>query len=107
MARYHLKKLPEDSFDDPNTGGGWIVHKEVSYEKDEYLGHYMMMRCPKCLQLAGLELHSIEPNGEVNASILCNCRTKDGECGWHEWAVLDEWDSRWRKNAGDRYLTKI
>ncbi len=99
--------MPEEGWDDPKSGGAWGLHRQVSYGSGEYLGHHMLMRCPKCLQLSGLQLHSIEPNGEVNASVLCNCKVEGGECGWHEWVVLDGWDPEWRKNAGEEYCTKI
>jgi len=31
--------------------------------------------------------HTIEPNGEVNASYLCH----RADCGWHEMVVLEGW----------------
>ncbi len=69
----------------------------------------MVMRCPKCKGLTALLLHSIDTNGEVNASVLCNQKRKveDTECGWHEWVVLDGWDPAWRKVANEEYLTKV
>ena len=42
--------------------------------------------CPRGHK-ANLRDHTIEPDGEVNASILCG----EPECGWHVWGTLEDW----------------
>jgi hypothetical protein len=51
-------------------------------------------RCPKCRKASEMLNHSVEPNGEVNASIACF-----PPCDYHVWGILDGW-SNGKKEAG-------
>lgn len=52
-------------------------------------------RCPECLRAAAMVLHSVDADGEVNASIACV-----SPCGYHVWGKLDGW-THGVKKAGD------
>lgn len=56
--------------------------------------------CGQCGAVAGcLVKHSIEENGEVNASYVCSATG----CGWHVFVRLDGWDLG-RKDAGVAFV---
>lgn len=99
MDREHFPKL-----DNP-TGArdekGWCIHREDGIEK-------VFLSCPGIRGMSRITHHSIEPNGEVNASVLCTQPWGDeGMNEYHAFVVLDNWDTAYRKNAGDEGLTKI
>jgi hypothetical protein len=60
----------------------------------------VVFRCPNG-HGAACTNHSIEPNGEINASVLC------WENDYHEWCILDGWPSDMRKRAGEHFPEKI
>jgi hypothetical protein len=43
---------------------------------------YIRCACGLCM---GLDRHTIEPNGEINPSLL------HPECGWHVYGTLADW----------------
>ena len=96
MERKHIPHLQFDSI--PESGGGWaVLDKEIEFF------------CPNCRHWAGLRLHSIDQNGEVNASVACAGKKKLGEervpCDYHEFVILDDWPHDWSKKAGDSTIT--
>ena len=80
-ARVHLPRVPCDSM-----LPGWSFFS-IGGRPDS-----VVVRCAHCKSMGMLVKHSIEPNGEVNASIYC-C-----EPG-HIFAVLDDWPEGLRKSA--------
>jgi len=48
-----------------------------------------MTRCPKCGGRAGLDLHSVDANGDANASYLC---ARGEICNFHVYVRLLDWD---------------
>ncbi len=87
MDRKHLPKLEGDQIFEHKAG--WFLINE----KD---GHIPAFHC-KCGENGELRNHSIESNGEINASVLCP------KNDYHEFCILDDWDKCYRKKAGDRY----
>lgn len=73
---------------------GWWTNCELPSGNIEIL-----FRCANNRN-AGIANHSIDSNGEVNASVLCHCG-----CGYHEFVVLDNWPKKWSKAAGEKYVT--
>lgn len=72
--------------------GGWFFWK-LDEQPDA-----VCFRCPDCRSNGLLRLHSIKPDGEVNASVVCSC-------GYHEFVVLDLWPSELQKLAGAMTVT--
>lgn len=101
MTRTHYPRI-----DGPFTSsaGWWIECLD-----DE--GGMVMWKCPTCHRVGALAGHSVDANGEVNASVACNGRRStwsplDGKtirspCDFHEWIVLDDWPDGVTKTAGE------
>jgi len=50
----------------------------------------VMIKCPKCGKIAGLDDHVINPvgkNGEVSPSLVC----PNDKCNFHEYVELEDW----------------
>jgi hypothetical protein len=102
MDRKHIKRIKMGDFPE---GGGYAV-TGFSNATGEHLGTRLSFLCPQCLYYSFLPLHSIDSDGAVNASVLCNATRRDGQpCTYHEFVILDDWDPRMSQNAGDEYLT--
>jgi hypothetical protein len=85
---------------------GWFI---AEYASDNVFRgrRELMFRCPKCLCLGALGLHSVDQNGEVNASVLHQRPSAGVEtCGWHEWVTLEGWPPSLHKAAGERFITE-
>lgn len=78
MSRYQIPLAPSNRREDM-PAGSWRL---VMWGDDRSF----IISCPKC----GLEAcanHSIEPNGDVNPSVVC---PHDG-CDFHEFVTLEGW----------------
>lgn len=91
MERKHLPKLNNKQIGE-NILGWFLVNTNE--------GKKVIFQCPSGHR-AGLELHSIDRNGEVNASVLCY------ENDYHEMVILDDWDNNFYKVAGEETIKKI
>jgi len=69
--------------------GGWYM-LELDLNDGSEKQEAPVFRCPKCLTLSALRLHSISLAGEVDASVLCSC-------GWHQYVILQDWPPTMRK----------
>jgi hypothetical protein len=97
MDRKHIPKALEDAIREedghryiarahPEDPSSWVIFDDRVY-----------MHCEGVYGYALLTLHTIDSNGEVNASVLCT----DGTGGeYHEWVILDDWPSKMHKRAG-------
>jgi hypothetical protein len=108
MSRKHFPKTKKIyNYNHEEDPFGWFVADCVT-QRGEKLGKRVMFKCPKCKQFGCLTLHSIDRNGEVNASLLHHYPIDGKEtCGYHEFIVLDGWPRDYIKKAGDEYLTKV
>jgi hypothetical protein len=76
MSRVVIPKTDlRRSFADPSPAWG----REKSGE--------LFIRC-QCGLCMGLDLHTVEPNGDVSPSL----HHDDPKCGWHVYATLADWD---------------
>jgi RNase P subunit RPR2 len=66
-----------------------MVRFKISEENWEIIEGFRLpvVYCPKCNSgLLGNSTHRIEPNGDVNASVVC-------PCGFHEFITLNEYSN--------------
>lgn len=104
MDRKHIPKIEYGSFP-PGAGWGLADHYDpITHQKSGYEPQWL---CPVCRHWYRLTLHSIEKNGEVNASVLCPGKRWNGPekdellpCNYHEFVIFDDWDPRYYKVAG-------
>lgn len=82
MERIHI---PRD--DEHNAPGTWRFFDGQPHH-----------RCPKCKRGSVMVNHSIEPDGEVNASIACF-----PPCDYHVWGILNDWTFG-NKPAGQKVI---
>lgn len=77
---------------------GWFISKENSVinGKAQMGVDTLMFRCICKKFTATLLNHSVDANGEVNASILCGAKG----CNYHIWGILEEWEVGRTKKAG-------
>lgn len=73
--------------------GGANIQPSPAWWLDE--DGFVLMRCA-CGELAGLNNHAIEANGDVNPSIF-----HDWGCGWHVFGTLLGWESKRNKKADE------
>jgi hypothetical protein len=88
--------IPKLATEDLGTGKlGWYMD-EIKIDPKDYHGdiRYPAFQSPCCNKRSAMTNHSIEPNGEVNASILCLCGT------YHTYGIFEDWDSTLKKRAG-------
>lgn len=98
MNRVHIQKA-EDAYSEkdgqtlisnahPENESFWCLHEGEVY-----------MHCVGVWGLSALTNHSIESNGEVNASVL----STDGTgAEYHEFVILDGWNPSMYKIAGEK-----
>lgn len=67
--------------------GGKNIEPTPAWWKDE--DGFVLMRCA-CGDLAGLNTHEIDSDGNVNPSIWHD--ESEGGCGWHVWGRLLGWN---------------
>ncbi len=84
--RYHRYAHPEDP-------SAWFIYENKTY-----------MHCVGVYGWALLTNHSIDPSGEVNASVLC---TDGTGAEYHEMVIFDDWPSDMKKLAGEEAPQKI
>ena len=90
--RIHLQKQEKYNQEDWNKTKAPVWHPIANHQ--DGTPHKPIVRCD-CGQWVGLQAHSIEPSGEVNASFL----HKPNGCGWHVFITLDGWDGG-KREAG-------
>ncbi len=102
MERKHLPKIKE--FTNPITGG-WYIGKGDQHIP-ELKGDMVYIIVPNIQGAGRLTNHSIERDGEVNASVLQKGVNKKGEdVEYHEFVILDDWDNKMSKEAGKQFIT--
>lgn len=93
MNRQHIVKTKKWTFprdDQDNRIAGWFIDDAVYFVTPNVRG------------MGSLTLHTISPNGEVNPSVLVRgIGYDDQDAEYHEFVVLDGWDSRYEKRAGE------
>ncbi len=68
-----------------------LINKIKAVDFKNLPGWYMgtenapTFRCPECKGSGDLTAHTIDDNGEVNASVLCHCGK------YHEFITLKDW----------------
>lgn len=99
MERKLIKRAPEDNVhlndDDrtvwsngrPENDSCWLIHEGKVY-----------MHCAGVYGYSLLTNHSIDQNGEVNASVLCTDGTGNE---YHEFVILEDWPKDIHKVAGE------
>ena len=99
IAKIEPFTFPKD--EQGNHLAGWFI-AQVENEGEE-----VYFVAPNVRGVGRLTNHTIEPSGEVNASVLIkgvgyeddeNGNPKDAE--YHEFVVLDGWDDHYRKDSG-------
>lgn len=94
--RKHIPRINPYSF--PDTDGWFLANAEG--------GLVVLFRAVGIKGYGKLTPHSIDANGEVNASVLIRGVNDAGEPSeYHEFVTLDDWDNRMTKKAGDEFLT--
>lgn len=102
MDRKHLPKVEPWTY--PETGG-WFLDTEIDKEGNT-LGEVVMILVPTVHGYGNIANHSVDRNGEVNASVLLR-GAKDGvDAEYHEWVVLDGWDPGTFKLESNRYIER-
>lgn len=92
MQRFHLPRLTVEQLGIEGIAG-WYFEPSTRDEKKEWV----IFQC-KCNRRSSFRLHAIDQEGNVTASVLCPFN-----CGFHEWCILDDWDSDYIKKANDWY----
>ena len=101
MKRKHIAKTenwkyPKDK--EGNRVAGWFI--------DPKDGVFFIT--PNVRGMGRLTLHTIDNNGEVNASVLVRGVGYDGkDAEYHEFVILDDWDSSYHKDAGKVMPDKV
>ncbi len=88
---------------DGNRIAGWFIGTA-----DEVEGEQVFFVAPNVAGMGRLTNHSIDRNGEVNASVLVkgvpaewNGKTRNVDLAeYHEFIVLEDWDKDYIKKAG-------
>jgi hypothetical protein len=94
MERKHIPQITDfETLDEHSVG--WYFDPDCHYPR-EGEQKCVVFRCPNGHH-AAVTLHSIEPNGEINASILC------WKNDYHEFGILDGWPTNMRKRAGEHF----
>lgn len=75
-----------ESWDDAEGRSDYPVYIPVSRSKDDGGSLSAIVFCPDCKNAGFLKDHTIEGDGTVSPSILC-------QCGWHVWARLLDWSA--------------
>lgn len=75
MVLAMIERISIPKGDDNFRRGNWVVIEGQPAH-----------RCPLCGNAAKMTNHSVEPNGEVNASIACFA-----PCAYHVWGILQGW----------------
>lgn len=101
MNRKHLPKIEKWTM--PETGG-WFID-DTNGKGVDMKGDEVYIQCFPIQGYGRLTLHSIEPNGEVNASVRNVGADKNGNTvEYHEFVVLDNWSPAHSKKAGERFI---
>lgn len=93
------KTIPRiQPYEFPDTDGWFLANAEG--------GIMVLFRAAGIQGYGKLTAHSIDANGEVDASVLIRGTDESGNpAEYHEFVTLEDWDRRMTKRAGDEYVT--
>lgn len=95
MDRKHIPKLDIEKLGQKGVVGWYFEPCNLAEGSED-----VVFQCPHNHRAALVD-HSIEPDGTVNASVLC------WENDYHEFVILDGWPTNKRKRAGSHTLETI